>query len=413
MDNVAPMSVHTRLRWILFAAVGSMTTGYLAAVTVSTLAARQITGSSLAAGVPAAVGTISTAIGTAVLGRMVLGAGRRRSLLTGMAIATLGGLVAFAGVLLGSFVTLVAGMGVIGFGNAAAQLARYSAAELVEPDRRGSAVSMIVWASTIGAVAGPRLLDPGGRIAIELGAVEYAGGYLATAVFMGVATLLCLVALRPDPSTIAIVDESVVAALGQDTRPPFARPRVQMALAAMVIGHFVMVLIMTATPIHVENAGFGLGTVGNIISVHTLGMFAFAPLVGRVTDRVGPLPMMWAGAGVLVAAGVIAAVAPHDSTLLLGSGLFLLGIGWNFGFVAGSTLLTVAVEPALRPLIQGRVDSMVWGVGAVATIGSGLLLEGPGYAATAWIGIALVGCLGWILVSRRSAAGGRVDVVVP
>ncbi|HSJ29241.1 MAG TPA: MFS transporter [Acidimicrobiia bacterium] len=397
------MTDRTRLRWILFAAVGAMSTGYLAAVTVSTLAARDITGSPLLAGVPAAVGTVSTAVGTAVLGRVVVSAGRRRSLLLGMTVATLGGVVAFLGVLWGVFAVLVAGMGVIGFGNAAAHLARYSAAELVEPARRGSAVSVIVWASTIGAVAGPRLLAPGGQMATELGAVEYAGGYLATALFMGLATVLSLVALRPDPSTLAIVDEEVVAEL-DDVATPFRRPAVQMAVAAMVIGHFVMVLIMTATPIHVENSGFGLGTVGNIISAHTLGMFAFAPLVGRVTDRVGAVPMMWLGAGVLVAAGVVAAFAPHDSTVLLGWGLFLLGLGWNFGFVAGSKILTVAVEPELRPLIQGRVDSMVWGVGAAATIGSGILLDGPGYASTAFIGTALVGVLVWILITRRPRA---------
>jgi MFS family permease len=290
---------------------------------------------------------------------------------------------------------------VIGFGNAAAHLARYTAAELVEPHRRGSAVSMIVWASTIGAVVGPRLLDPSGDVAVSLGAVEYAGGYLATLVFMGTATLLCLTALRPDPSTLAIVDETIVASL-DEAEAPFGRPRVQMAVAAMVIGHFVMVLIMTATPIHVENSGFGLGTVGNIISAHTLGMFAFAPLVGRVTDRVGAIPMMWVGAGILVSSGVIAAVAPHDATTLLGWGLFLLGLGWNFGFVAGSTLLTVAVEPELRPVVQGKVDSMVWGVGAVATLSSGVLLDGPGYASTAWIGIVLVGGLVWVLITRRS-----------
>lgn len=377
-----------------------MSTGYLAGVVVSTLAARQITGSALLAGVPAAVGTISTAVGTSVLGRQVVRRGRRWSLVTGMATATAGGAVAFAGVLSGVFVVLVVGMGVIGFGNAAAHLSRYTAAELVEPQRRGSAVSMIVWASTIGAVVGPRLLDPSGRVAVELGAVEYAGGYLATLSFMGIATVLCLVALRPDPTTLAIVDETVVASL-DDVQAPFGRPRVQMAVAAMVVGHFVMVLIMTATPIHVENAGFGLGTVGNIISAHTLGMFAFAPLVGRVTDRVGPLPMMWVGAGILVTSAVIAAAAPHDSTVLLGWGLFLLGLGWNFGFVAGSTLLTVAVEPELRPVIQGRVDSMVWGVGAVATLSSGVLLDGPGYASTAWIGIGLVGALGYVLTTRH------------
>jgi MFS family permease len=395
------MSARTRLRWILFGAVGAMTTGYLAAVTVSTLAARQITGSALLAGIPAAAGTIATAVGTATLGRMVVASGRRRSLLTGMATASLGGGLAFYAVLHGSFLLLVAGMAVIGFGNASAHLARYSAAELVEPARRGSAVSLIVWASTIGAVLGPRLLDPGGRVAVELGAVEYAGGYLATFAFMGVATVLCLLALHPDPSSLAIVDESVVAKL-EDAPVPFARSAVQVAIAAMVIGHFVMVLIMTSTPIHVEDHGFGLGTVGNIISAHTLGMFAFAPIVGRITDRIGPIKVVWASAVVLVTAGLTAALAPQHATVMLGWGLFLLGIGWNLGFVAGSTLLTLAVEPEIRPIVQGRVDSMVFGVGAVATTGSGLLLAGPGYTFTAYLGTALVSLLVLILVSRRT-----------
>ena len=394
------MAATTRLRWILFAAVGAMSTGYLAGIAVSTLAARQITGSALLAGIPAAAGTVGTAIGTGVLGKVVVAVGRRRSLLIGMTAATVGGLVALGGVLVSSFIVLVLGMGIIGFGNAAAQLARYSAAEMVEPERRGSAVSMIVWASTIGAVVGPRLLDPTGRFASGLGAVEYAGGYMATAVFMGVATVLCLVALRPDPSTLAIVDQSMVANLGQ-TETPFARPAVQAALAAMVIGHFVMVLIMTSTPIHVENSGFGLAMVGTIISAHTLGMFAFAPVVGKITDRVGPMPVMWMGVVVLISAGVISALAPHHATTLLGWGLFLLGIGWNLGFVAGSTLLSIAVEPELRPIIQGRVDSMVWGVGALATLLSGVLLEALGYSSTAYIGIGLVVVLGVVLLTRR------------
>ncbi len=397
------MSARTRLRWILFGAVGAMSTGYLAAATVSTLAARQITGSALLAGLPAAAATIATAVGTATLGRIVVRTGRRRSLLTGMSVATVGGGLAFYAVLSASFPLLVLGMAVIGFGNASAHLSRYTAAELVDPERRGSAVSLIVWASTIGAVLGPRLLDPAGRAAVELGAIEYAGGYLATVLFMGLATALCLVALRPDPSSLAIVDEAVVASL-EEAPVPYARPAVQVAIAAMVVGHFVMVLIMTATPIHVENNGFGLGTIGNIISAHTLGMFAFAPIVGRITDRVGPLKVVWSSVAVLVTAGLMAAFAPHHATSLLGWGLFLLGIGWNLGFVAGSTLLTLAVEPDLRPVVQGRVDSMVWGVGALATIGSGLLLAGPGYRFTAYLGTALVGVLVLVLISRRPAA---------
>lgn len=400
------MSTRLRLRIVLFAAVGVMSTGYIAAVTVSTLAARAITGSAFLAGVPATAGTVATAAGTAWLGRLVVRAGRRRALLVGAATAAAGSVAAFAAVRVASFSLLAISMAVIGFGWAAAHLARYTAAELVEPARRGSAVSIVVWASTIGAVAGPRLLDPSGRVAEGMGVAPYAGGYLANAVFMAIGAALFMVALRPDPSTLAIVDRSTDRA-GSTVGSAFALPAVRLALAAMVVGQFVMVLIMTATPIHIEDNGFGLATVGGVISAHTLGMFAFAPLVGRLTDRVGPVAAMWLGAAVLFTSGAVAAAAPSHATTVLGWGLFLLGLGWNLGFVAGSTLLTVSVPPHIRPVVQGRVDSMVWGVGAVATLSSGMLLEGPGYAFTAVLGSVLVSFLLVALLLGRRVVPAR------
>lgn len=176
-------------------------------------------------------------------------------------------------------------------------------------------------------------------------------------------------------------------------------------MASMVIGQVVMVLIMTATPIHIENSGFGLNLVGTIISAHTLGMFAFAPLVGRLVDRIGPILVIVAGAAILVVSSVMAAIAPSDATVLLGWALFLLGIGWNFGFVAGSTLLSVSIEPDGRPLVQGRIDSAVWGASAFASLSAGFLLAGPGYSFLSYLGAALVIILVVVLVTR-----GRQEV---
>jgi MFS family permease len=393
MQTMTDDRTRTRLRWVLFAAVGSMTTGYIAAVTVATLAARSITGSELLAGVPGSLAVISTAVGTSVLGRVVVSAGRRRSLVVGTSTAVVGAAVSVFAVFESRFVVLVAGMAILGFGNAASHLSRYTAADLVSAERRGSALSLVVWAGTIGAVVGPRLLGPAGDIAAEMGASEYAGGYLGAVVFMGLALLLFLIALRPDPSTLAVVDDEVfgsVPAVPVVAMEVFRRRPVQLALAAMVIGQLVMVLIMTATPIHVENNGFGLTLVGSIISAHTLGMFAFAPLVGRVVDRVGAVPMIGASAVVLIASALLAASVDASATGLLMLALFLLGIGWNLGFVSGSTLLSVSVEPSLRPLIQGRVDSMVWGSSALASAGSGVLLAGPGYTFLSLLGAGFV-----------------------
>lgn len=394
----------TRLRWVLFAGVGAMTTGFIAALTVTTLAAKSITGSELLSGVPGSLAVISTAVGTSVLGRVVVKSGRRRSLIMGTAAAMLGAAVAAASVFIGSFLLLVVGMAILGFGNAASHLSRYTAADLVSSERRGRALSLVVWAGTIGAVLGPRLLGPAGDFATGLGRSEYAGGYLGAIVFMGLALLLFAVALRPDPSTLAVVDDddfgTVEATEPVVARDVFGRPTVQLALTAMVIGQFVMVLIMTATPIHVENNGFDLALVGSIISAHTLGMFAFAPIVGRVVDRTGPVRMIGASAVVLASSAVLAATAPPSATTTLTIALFLLGIGWNLGFVSGSTLLSVSVEPLIRPLIQGRVDSMVWGSSAVASAGAGVLLAGPGYEFLSYLGaVMVVGLV--VMIGRR------------
>ncbi len=405
MHTATDERTRTRLRWVLFAAVGSMTTGYIAAVTVATLAARSITGSELLAGVPGSLAVISTAVGTSVLGRVVVSAGRRRSLVLGTSAAVVGAGVAAYAVFADSFGILTFGMAVLGFGNAASHLSRYTAADLVSPERRGSALSLVVWAGTIGAVVGPRLLGPAGEVATGMGASAYAGGYLAAIVAMSIALGLFLVALRPDPSALAVVDDEVFGETRNATpvvaRDVFGRGPVQLALSAMVIGQLVMVLIMTATPIHVENNGFDLALVGSIISAHTLGMFAFAPLVGRVVDRIGAVPMIGASAVVLILSAVMAATAPAAATTTLTWALFLLGIGWNLGFVAGSTLLSVSVEPSIRPLIQGRVDSMVWGSSALASAGSGVLLAGPGYPFLSYLGAGLTLCLVAMLTRHR------------
>lgn len=393
---------------MLFAAVGLISTGHISAITVATLAARSITGSELLAGIPTALATIATAVGTSTLGAVVVRSGRRRSLLLGVGTAVTGAAISAFSVFQSSFVGLIIGMVFMGFGNAASHLARYTAADLVEPGKRGGAVSMIVWAGTVGAVLGPRLLDPAGRVAEQIGTVQYAGGYLTAIVFIGAAAVVFWILLRPDPTSIGFIDPIDTTAdesqAAGDRRSLFAHRGVQLAVAAMIIGQLVMVLIMTATPIHVENNGFDLALVGSIISAHTLGMFAFAPLVGRMVDRIGPVPMMVASTAVLVISAVMAATAAPEATTTLGWALFLLGLGWNFSFVAGSTMLTVNLKPEVRPLIQGRVDSMVWGSSAVASASAGLLLAGPGYTVLSYIGAGFVLVLIGMLVRHRLTA---------
>lgn len=398
-------SVRRRLTWTLFAAVALATTGYIAAITISSLAARSMTGSPTLAGIPSAAAVLGVAAGTSALGQMVTRWGRRGGLVTGYAIATLGSSMAATAVVLDAFPLLVASMTVTGFGQASSQYARYTAADMVPSERRGSAVSLIVWAGTFGAVLGPRLLEPSGAVAERLTGRVYAGGYLTALVFMLLATMLLTVALRPDPALLAHPGEEEPTTTGMlRARDALRIPAVQIALASMMVGQLVMVLIMTATPIHIEDSGFGLDLVGVIISAHTLGMFALSPVTGRLVDRIGSYPVIAAGAVMLVASGVMSAAAPRDGTTLLGWALFLLGLGWNFGFVGGSAVLSRATPKSIRPVVVGRVDSAVWLTSGLASSSSGLLLAGPGYTVLSVLGaaIGLVPLLALVLRARAA-----------
>jgi MFS family permease len=392
-----------RLRLVIFVAVALSTTGYIAAVGVSTLAARQITGSPGLTGFPSAAAVVATAVGTSLLGQLLPVRGRRFGLVLGAAVTAAGALVAVAGTTIPSLPLLVVGMGVTGLGYAATHVARYVSADLAPPERRGSALSMVVFAGTVGAVVGPRLLDSAGRLAERLTGTVYAGGFAAAAVFASAAALLYATALHPDPSTLAAGATEPATARGDgDLRSVLARPAVRLGVAALVVGQVVMMLIMTATPIHIEDGGHDLGLVGAVFSAHTLGMFAFAPLAGWLADRLSPKPVIGAGTTVLLVSAFMAALAPEHAVVTLGWALFLLGFGWSLGFVAGSALLTRDVDLDVRPILQGRVDSGVWLASALSSAGAGVLLAGPGYSFLSLLGAALI-----VVVMVMTATAGQ------
>lgn len=390
--------IRTRLTSVLFGGVALANTGYIAAITVSTLAARSMTGSARLAGLPGAVAVIGTATGASLLAADIPRAGRRRGLVTGYLMASAGAALAAISVVNSLYPLLLVGLFTLGFGQAASQLSRYAAGDIAIAERRGSAVSLIVWAGTVGAVVGPSLLDPAGELATGWGRPQYMGGYLVASVFMGLAAVAYFGGLRPDPADLSTsVSAGPVAVDGSGVKRPWSEPAVQAALASMVFGQVVMVLIMTGTPLHIEDTGRGLETVGLVISAHTIGMFAFSPLTGRIVDRFGPMPVMFGAVGLNAAAAILSASAPDTSTGLLAAGLFLLGIGWNAGFVSGSALLSRTVGSR----VQGSVDSMVWGSSALASLTSGVVLDLVGYRALSLLGMALLLAPLTLLLTRR------------
>ncbi len=394
------MSTRRRLTITLFSGAALGATGYIAAATVAGLAVEELTGRATFAGLPGAVAIAGTAIGTSVLTIGVAERGRRPGLVAGYAMGALGAAIAVWAMMVGSVWLLLAGMAILGLGHASNQLARYAGAELYPPDRRASALSLIVWAGTIGSVLGPVLLEPGGAFSASRGFSELAGGFLITSGFMFAAAVLYIVALRPDPASLGF--DGPVATGKASFGDAFRRPHVKVALAAMVSGQVVMVLIMVATPLHIRHHGFSLGIVGLVMSAHTLGMFAFSPLTGRLADRIGRYRTIMIGLVFLAVSAILAAFAPTTSTAVLVLALFLLGLGWNLGFVAGSALLTVGFASDLRARIQGRADSITWLSSAVASIGSGIVFETSDYRFLAILGFGLL-VIPLVILTRNRA----------
>jgi MFS family permease len=400
---------------VLFAGVALGSTGHIAAVTVTSIVGLELGGDRALAGVPAAAVVFGAAVGATILGWVMGRWGRRPGLAGGYMIGVLGALVAITGIVAHSFPVLLAGCLLIGFGNSSNQLSRYAAADMYPSSRRASAIGIVVWAATVGAVIGPNLIGVSGDIAVSLGLPRLSGPYLVPLVLVAVAALLSYALLRPDPRDLA--DESSLAS-HTDLPPARAgallrRPTVALAVVALIAGQFVMVLIMTMTPLHMTDHGHGLGAVGIVISAHVFGMFALSPISGRLADRFGPLPVIFVGLAMVLGSALLSAIAPPAEQLLLLVALFLLGWGWNLGFVAGSSLLTGAVSRNERPRVQGVSDALIWSTSAMASVGSGVVVGAWGFATLGILGAVIVGVVGGIVLLGRGAVGRTGPPAVP
>jgi len=387
-------------------ALGS--TGYIAAVTVATIVARDISGDTAWSGAPGATVVLGAALGAIVLSQVMVRSGRRTGLAAGYGIGVVGAFVATLAVVVASLPILLVGTLLIGFGNASNQLSRYVAADLYPSDRRASALGTVVWGATVGAVIGPNLAAPAATFAASLGLPGLAGAYLVPVVFVGAATVLTLVSLRPDPYDLADISSrhdrpGAQRSTAGSLRSVLSRPNVPVAIVALVAVQVVMVLIMTMTPLHMTDNGHDLGAIGIVLSGHTFGMFGLSPISGRLTDRLGSVPVILAGLAVTAGAAILAAVAPPAGGYLLFIALFLLGYGWNLGYVAGSALLTQDLSLAERTRLQGLTDALIWSSAAAASLGSGLVVAAAGYATLGLLGAGLVVVPILLVLARRSA----------
>lgn len=392
--------------------------GLAAGVTVGALLAEEMLGSTGLSGLPAALFTCGSALAAAGVGRLSQRSGRRPGLTAGYTVGAVGG----AGVVLAAAVDsvplLLLSFLLYGSGTATNLLARYSGADLAAPERRARAVSTVLVATTLGAVAGPNLVRPMGSVAEAIGIRELAGPFLLASVAYALAAVVVGSRLRPDPLLTAreLADEQAQAAAASGTAP--APPGVgdpallRLGATAMVVTQLVMVAIMTMTPVHMRDHGHGLGAAGLVISLHIAAMFLPSPVTGALVDRLGRRPLIAAAGVTLFVSGLVAATAPPESVPLLAVALVLLGLGWNLGLVAGTALLTDAVPLEHRARTQGTVDVGVALAGATGGLGSGVVVAGTSFAALGLAGgLVAAALVPALLVARPSApAAGRTAV---
>ncbi|WP_199521718.1 MFS transporter [Jiangella anatolica] len=398
--------------------------GVSAAIAVGAVVVTEVFGRDDLSGLVQSAQVLGAALLAMPAASLAMSHGRRLGLGLAYGLGAAGALIALVATQLELFPLLLVGTALLGGGTAASLQARYGATDLAPPQARGRALSVIVWAQTVGAVAGPNLAGPAGDLASALGFEPLAGPFLVGAVVLGLAAAVILLWLRPDPlvtarrlseaaagasavgSSAEVSAAEGAAAGGAATGvpagsaagvPPVRRPARRtgvlragweaiaasppavLGLISVVVGHTVMVTVMVMTPVHMTHGGASISVIGFVISVHVAGMFAFSPVMGWLSDNVGRIPVILGGVLILLVSVALSGTAHEGHSPGLTAGLFLLGLGWSACMVAGSTLLTDAVGVAERPAVQGASDLLMGLAAAGGGALAGLVVGSYGY----------------------------------
>jgi alkyl hydroperoxide reductase subunit AhpC/MFS family permease len=374
---------------------------------VATLGVAAVSGSAGIGGAAATAMVLGTAMASLLIARVANRAGRRPALALGYALGAVGAIGAATGVALGSWPLMLVAFLPFGAGNAAGLAARFAATDLAAPDRRARALGAVVWATTVGAIAGPNLAGPAESAAHALRFTPATGPLLLSAAAFGLAMAVIATGLRPDPLLLArgrIGARPDRADAGETALwdALWVAPRARLAVSGIALGQLVMVGLMSMTPVHMNHGGASLTLVGLVISTHLAGMYALAPVFGWLTDRAGPLPVLGTGMLLLVVSGTTVAAADGHQAGLLAAGLGVLGLGWSAGLVAGSALVTDAVPARHRTAAQGLTDAAMNFSGAAGGIAAGLTVAATSFGVLALATAGLVApMLGVVLVMNR------------
>ncbi|TYC04399.1 MFS transporter [Micromonospora sp. WP24] len=411
--------------------------GVTIGISVGALLAARVAGTALA-GVAQSASVVGGALLAVPVTRIMNGHGRRPGLAVAYLVGAVGAVLVVLATVTGFVPLLFLGMLFFGGGTAANLQARYTAVDLAEPARRGRQLSLIVWATTIGAVAAPNFADLADHATTGWGLPPLAGPFAFSAVAFVLAAGVLLALLRPDPLLTArrlasstapeltsASAEAASAPAGTASAPAGTARRgagmraawrvvrglsaARLGIVAVAVGHTVMVAVMSMTPVRLgESHGDAdvLRVVGIVLSLHIAGMYALSPVVGWLTDRLGRRAVILVGIALLLAACAVAGTAGHH-TPRLSIGLVLLGLGWSGTMVAGSTLLSESVPAAVRPSVQGFSDLTMGLAGAVAAAVSGFVMRAAGYPVLTLL--AAVATVPLVALALRPVPAGAPD----
>ena len=370
--------------------------GVASGIAVGGLLAEQLSGTVTLAGLAQTCSVLGAGLWAIPLARLAGRRGRRWGLSAGYGLAILGTALILAAASLESVVLLFVGLAAFGASTAAGLQARFAALELAPAAYQARAMSLVLWSTTIGSIAGPNLSQLGSDVGVRLGIEPLSGPYLFSLVAFAGAALFIAVRLHPpagaDGSGVGLPAPGAAPrlGLGPALREGLRNPLTRVAMVAITCSHTVMVGVMVMTPVHMHNQGFSLFLVGLVLSIHIFGMYGASPVMGWLADKFSSVTVLLIGVGVFAVALGVGAAAERHSMLTISLALGLLGLGWSAGMIGGSTLLTESVSPEAKVSIQGGTDSVMNLAAACSAALSGVIVGWGGYPALNAVAVAVL-----------------------
>lgn len=382
-DENTQQTIYKRTLFIVIASQIFGGAGLAAGVTVGALLAKDMIGSDAIAGLPSALFTLGSALAAFAVGHISQRKGRRLGLSFGFILGAVGAVGVIYAAAMNYLPLLFFSLFLYGAGTATNLQARYAGTDLATPQNRGKAISMAMVFTTIGAVAGPNLVTPTGKLAILLGLPALTGPFLLAALAYSIAGLIIFLFLKPDPLLIA---RRIEKRENVEHEVKLNRPLVYLGTTVMIVTQIIMVAIMTMTPIHMTHHGHSLSAVGLVIGLHVAAMYLPSLITGTLVDKFGRPVMIVAAAITLFLAGIVATFSQPDAMLGITTALILLGLGWNFGLISGTALVIDGTSLATRAKVQGSTDVFIAIFGASAGILSGVFMAMSSFGTLAFVG---------------------------